>query len=65
MSYTNEVMENLAIALRNTDGLKMELKRFNKNIESIDRLSAAIERQNELKEIELGIKPKTYIKREK
>ncbi len=53
MSYTDDVMIGLRNALRDTKGLKEELR--NSNIEVFERLASAIERQNELKEIELNI----------
>ena len=55
MSYTADAMNNLARALRDTEGLKYSIKKFNNNIEVLERLAKAIERQNELKEIELGL----------
>ena len=48
MSYTDEVMIGLRNALRDTKGLKEEIRALNSNIE-------VFERQNELKEIELNI----------
>lgn len=53
MSYSDDMMRNLTAALRDADGLKQALKDFNKNIGTFERLAAAIERQNELKELEL------------
>ena len=55
MSYTDEVMIGLRNALRDTKGLKEEIRALNSNIEVFERLASAIERQNELKEIELNI----------
>lgn len=55
MSYTDEVMIGLRNALRDTKGLKEELKILNNNIDVFERLASAIERQNELKETELKI----------
>lgn len=48
MSYTDEVMIGLRNALRDTKGLKEEIRALNSNVE-------VFERQNELKEIELNI----------
>ena len=60
MSYTDEVMIGLRNALRDTKGLKEEIRALNSNIE-------VFERQNELKEIELNIvsenKAKVFIKK--
>lgn len=53
MSYSDEIMKALTIALKNTDGLKYALKEFNENVKTLDRLASAIEKQNELKEREL------------
>lgn len=55
MSYTDEVMIGLRNALRDTKGLKEELKILNNNIDVFEKLASAIERQNELKETELKI----------
>lgn len=55
MSYSDEIMKALTIALKNTDGLKYALKEFNENAKTLDRLALAIEKQNELKERELNI----------
>jgi hypothetical protein len=55
MFYTDEVMIGLRNALRDTKGLKEEIRSLNSNIEVLERLASAIERQNELKEIELNI----------
>lgn len=54
MSYQDDVMLNLTNALKNSIGLKYSLDTFNQNalliIESNNRLAAAIEKENELKE---------------
>ena len=55
MSYSDEIMKALTIALKNTDGLKYALKEFNENVKTLDRLASAIEKQNELKERELRL----------
>lgn len=56
MSYTDDMMQNLSFALRNTEGLKQQLNFFNQNAPIFERLAIAIEKQNELKEIELRMK---------
>lgn len=55
MSYSDEIMRALTIALKNTDGLKYALKEFNENAKILERLTLAIEKQNELKERELRL----------
>lgn len=55
MSYSDEIMRALTIALKNTDGLKYALKEFNENVKTLERLTLAIEKQNELKERELSL----------
>lgn len=55
MSYQTDMLDGLRVALKNTDGLKMELKKFNSNVEVFERLAKAIEKQNELKERELQV----------
>lgn len=55
MSYSDEIMRALTIALKNTDGLKYALKEFNENVKTLERLALAIEKQNELKERELRL----------
>ncbi len=55
MSYSDEIMRALTIALKNTDGLKYALKEFNENAKILERLALAIEKQNELKERELRL----------
>ena len=47
MSYSDEIMRALTIALKNTDGLKYALKEFNENVKTLERLAQAIEKQNE------------------
>lgn len=55
MSYETDCMIALKNALKNTDGLKYAIKELNQNIKTIERLAAAIEKQNELKERELEL----------
>lgn len=55
MSYETDCMIALRNALKNTDGLKYAIKELNNNIKTIERLAAAIEKQNELKERELEL----------
>lgn len=55
MSYSDEIMRALTIALKNTDGLKYAIREFNENAKTLDRLALAIEKQNELKERELRL----------
>lgn len=55
MSYETDCMIALRNALKNTDGLKYAIKELNDNIKTIERLAAAIEKQNELKERELEL----------
>lgn len=55
MSYEADCMIALINALKNTDGLKYAIKELNDNIKTIERLAAAIEKQNELKERELEL----------
>ena len=55
MSYTDEQIQNLAIAIKQLKPLINSLNEFNDNINVIERLADAIERSNELKERELGI----------
>ena len=56
MSYETDIMKALNASLRNTEGLKYTLKEFNANIEVIKQLAKALDRANELKEIELGLR---------
>lgn len=55
MSYEADQMKSLSYALRDADGLKNALKNFNSNIGVLERLAIAIEKQNELKELELQL----------
>ena len=55
MSYETDCMIALKNALRDTEGLKIALKEFNKNAKTLERLAEAIEKQNELKERELEL----------
>ena len=55
MSYETDCMIALKNALRDTEGLKIALKEFNKNAITLERLAEAIEKQNELKERELAL----------
>lgn len=67
MSYTDEVMIGLKNALRDTKELKEEIQLLNNNVAVFERLASAIERQNELKEVELKMmsenKTKVFIKK--
>lgn len=58
MSYETEKMDALRIELRQFRGLKEQLEILNENIEVFERIASALERQNELKTIELGIPTK-------
>ncbi len=55
MSYATERMDALKYELSRARALQFELKRFNDNIEVFKKLIEVIDRQNELKAIELGI----------
>lgn len=55
MSYETDCMIALKNALRDTEGLKIAIKEFNRNIKTFERLAEAIEKQNELKERELAL----------
>ena len=55
MSYETERMDALKYELSRARALQFELKRFNDNIEVFKKLIEVIDRQNELKAIELGI----------
>ncbi len=55
MSYETDCMLALKNALRDTEGLKIAIKEFNKNAKTFERLAEAIEKQNELKERELEL----------
>lgn len=56
MSYDAEKMDALRIQLREFRGLVKAVEEFNKNVYVFERLASAIEKQNELKEQELGCK---------
>lgn len=51
MSYDGEKMDSLRIELRK---FEIELKKFDENIDVFERIACALEKQNELKEQELG-----------
>lgn len=51
MSYDGEKMDSLRIELRK---FEIELKKINENIDVFERIARALEKQNELKEQELG-----------
>lgn len=53
MSYSDDVMMNLVRSLKKSSELKDALNDFNKNAAILERLAIAIEKQNELKELEL------------
>lgn len=53
MSYSDDVMMNLVRSLKRSSELKDALNDFNKNAAILERLAIAIEKQNELKELEL------------
>lgn len=55
MGYTEDRMQDLVYALKRTDGLKNSLKEFNDNIQVFRELLIAIQEQNELKRIEIGL----------
>lgn len=60
MSYSDDVMRDLTHQLKEANKLIRDLKVLNN---SLERLTIAIEKQNKLKEIELGIEKgnqKTY-----
>ena len=56
MSYETDTMRSLTAPLRSSEGLKYNIKKLNENIEIIKYLANEIQRANELKEIELGIR---------
>lgn len=56
MSYEADTMRSLTAALRSSEGLKYNIKKLNENIWVIKYLANEIQRANELKEIELGIR---------
>lgn len=55
MSYETDKMLSLINALRNTDGLKRELSKFNASLPNLKLILYELERANDLKEVELGI----------
>lgn len=64
MSYDGEKMDSLRIELRKFRGLKEEIEKLNDNMQILNRLVEAIEKQNELKEQELGIQYKKTNKKD-
>lgn len=56
MSYTDDCMQSLTIALKNMDTLKYEIRNLNQNMNTFKRLADAIERHNELIEMQLGLR---------
>ena len=65
MSYNNEVMMCLVNAIRSLEPLEVNLETLNENISVFERIAKALEEQNELKKIELGIESKTNIQRKR
>lgn len=63
MSYNNDVMMCLVNAIRSLEPLEVNLETLNENISVFERIAEALEKQNELKKIELGIESKTNIQR--
>ena len=63
MSYNNDVMMCLVNAIRSLEPLEVNLETLNENISVFERIVEALEEQNELKKIELGIESKTNIQR--
>lgn len=63
MSYNNDVMMCLVNAIRSLEPLEVNLETLNENISVFERIAEALEEQNELKKIELGIESKTSIQR--
>lgn len=63
MSYNNDVMMCLVNAIRSLEPLEVNLETLNENIIVFERIAEALEEQNELKKIELGIESKTNIQR--
>ena len=59
MSYNNDVMMCLVNAIRSLEPLEVNLETLNENISVFERIAEALEEQNELKKIELGIESKT------
>ena len=56
MSSEVDTMRSLTAPLRSSEGLKYNIKKLNENIWVIKYLANEIQRANELKEIELGIR---------
>lgn len=65
MSYNNDVMMCLVNAIRSLEPLEVNLETLNENINVFERIAEALEEQNELKKIELGIESKTNIQRKR
>lgn len=65
MSYNNDVMMCLVNAIRSLGPLEVNLETLNENISVFERIAKALEEQNELKKIELGIESKTNIQRKR
>ena len=63
MSYNNDVMMCLVNAIRSLEPLEVNLETLNENISVFERIAEALEEQNELKKIELGIESKINIQR--
>ena len=63
MSYNNDVMMCLVNAIRSLEPLEVNLETLNENISVFEGIAEALEEQNELKKIELGIESKTNIQR--
>lgn len=59
MSYETDIMRALSANLKNTEGLNYRLKEFNSNIDVFKALTYELQRANELKEIELGLRNKS------
>lgn len=61
MSYETDLIKSLIVALNKTEGLKYDIKKLNENIEIVKYLAKELQKANELKEIELGIRsPRDY-----
>lgn len=65
MSYNNDVMMCLVNAIRSLEPLEVNPETLNENISVFERIAKALEEQNELKKIELGIESKTNIQRKR
>ena len=68
MSYSDDCMRGLSASLREHSAtlkeikeLVLQLKSFNENQETLKRIAIALEKQNKLKEIELGISKTRYL----